>query len=108
MAITIKQCSKCSRVATSVEEIQTLFGYRKMKPGTTPVPQAWCRTCRNPKAAPKEIPAPVLLGTGPSPDKIVAVPYKGLGQGHKPGDIVFLGTRGALYRVVGNGSITAI
>ena len=128
--ITIKQCPRegCGVVATGKEQIELVFGYRRMKPGASPVPQSYCRACRKADADAKRaqakverealeaatneaiartirggrfVPAPVELP--PVADKVVRRIYGS--TKHKPGEIVVLPKTGAEY-IVGEDGVT--
>lgn len=39
------QCPDCGKIARGKDEIEELFGYRKINDSAS-IPQSWCRECR--------------------------------------------------------------
>tara|TARA_Y100001938_G_scaffold127670_1_gene180759 strand:- start:225 stop:410 length:186 start_codon:yes stop_codon:yes gene_type:complete len=40
-------CPKCFKKAKGYKQVNTIFGYRKMKKTSAfPIPQSWCKACR--------------------------------------------------------------
>lgn len=42
------KCENCGMTAEGKDELEEVFGWRKMPNGKT-IPQAWCRKCRSKK-----------------------------------------------------------